>query len=307
MKSLPEPRLNNIMRKSFAAILVLLAFFALPLFASDVKVVALSPAVTEIIYDLGCEESLIGVSDYSNWPPDACKKEHVGSFLNPSVEKIVALMPDYVIVNKNGGTLPLKKKLDAIGIDTVVVQFYSVKDIEDAYLKIGDILGAKKAALKKVADMEKKVSYYRGIFFAKEKKRVLFVRWYSPFTVAGKGSLEDELISIAGGKNVIDFDSSSRYPVCNMEYIIEKNPEVIIDGSVAGQVSGTKINDVKKFWEKYGVIAAVKKNRIYVLSGSYHVVPGPRTFILLKEVFSSINPEIGIKSDDLLNKNVKIK
>jgi len=282
-------------------VLLPLNSFAINESKNELRVISISPAVTEIICDLNGVDNLVGVSNYCRTPKEVLSKVKVGGFLNPSLEKIISLVPDYVIVSKNSGTYSFAKKLNSLNIKIVIVEFYSLEDIKNAYLKIGDVLGEKKLAQEKISLFNNKIQFYKEKLKDRDKKLVSFLRWKKPLTVAAKNTLEDELINIAGGKNVVSLETS-RYPVYSMEAFIIENPEIIIDGSYYKIPSTLEKKNIVQYWSKWSNLKAVKSRQIYILKTDFHSVPGPRTLMLLDELVAIINPDVLVLNEDLSEK-----
>lgn len=278
-----------IMVMRYSLLFLLFVFITSAAYAYD-RAVSLAPSITEIVYDLGAEDKLVGVTAFCDFPPAAQKKPSVGGYLNPSIEMIVSLHPDLVIAAKNGGAKQLVEKLEDMGITVVTVEFYSIATIVDAYQKIGRALGVEQQAEEKVRDFTEQVNNYRSACAGLQQKKVLFVRWNNPLTVVGRGSLEDEILDIINAENVTE-RGESRYPVYTMEAVIQSSPDIIIDASYYDTPGPAARKHMSAFWHEWPSLAAVAHDEIYILKTDFHSVPGPRTRMLLDEMAAIVHPD----------------
>jgi iron complex transport system substrate-binding protein len=259
------------------AVLMLLAivFCASEVWASFERIISLSPAITEIIYALEAQDTLIGVSSFCDYPREARNKENVGGFINPNLEKIIALRPDLVILSPNSGTKQIHHRLEAIGITTRVVSFYTIEELRAAYRVIGEYTERPKNAQRLIRQLEQAINENRDAALA-ERPRVLFVRSHSPLFVAGQGTYEDDLIRIVGGLNCIQ-KSATRYPQYAVEAIMDIDPEIVIDATFYDTPSAQQKKQIRTFWSQMRSVTAVKNKRVYIIETDIHSVPGPRT------------------------------
>ena len=167
------------------------------------RVISLSPAITEIIYALGAEARLVGVSSYCNYPPAAQDKTDMGGFINPNLERIIVAKPDVVILSPNSGTKMIQESLARLGIKNEVVSFYTIDHLRKAYAQIGTLVGAEKKAAQLQRELAATIETIHAKTAGVTKPSMVFVREHSPLYVSGKGTYEDDLITIIGGTNSV--------------------------------------------------------------------------------------------------------
>lgn len=255
------------------------------------RVVSLAPAITEIIYSLGAEDVLVGVSDYCDYPPAAFTKEKVGGFINPNLEKIVSLSPDMVILSPNSGTQQIQSRLDRLGVKNTVVSFYTIEELIDAYKVIGKMLGKEQEAIAFENTVRGRMKSISSRVQEAASPLVLFVRSHEPLYVAGCGTYEDDLITVAGGKQCI-VESAVRYPQYNIEEIIRLNPAIIIDATFYETPDFLQRRLIRDFWSSVKSIDAVANGQVYIIKTDIHSVPGPRTPLMLDIMAQIVHPEI---------------
>ncbi|MGB3340913.1 MAG: cobalamin-binding protein [bacterium] len=238
------------------------------------SIVSLSPAMTEIIYALGAAENLVGITTFCNYPQQTQKIYKVGDFSNPSIERIVSLKPDLVIVN-----LPeqarIKRELEKLNINIFVSSPRTLNDIYEEIIKIGRIVDRNQTADSLVEYMKMHITRVD----IPNWQRVYIELSPKPLVTVGAPSYLNELLEMAGLKNIFA-DLKKDYPVVAQEEVIKQNPDIII---VLHPVS---IKD-RMGWQ---AVTAIKNNRIYTHLNQDHLMrPGPRLVIGFEEIKKIIN------------------
>ena len=145
--------------------IILPFIIALGLNASE-RIVALSPSINEIIYALGGEGRIVGNTEFCSYPKESGSKPKVGGYFSPSLEKILSLNPDLVIMQKNRSDM--EQKLGRLGIETRVIKIKRLADIKEAVSRIGDILEKQKEAAAIIGNIEKKLESLKDIVKGKK-------------------------------------------------------------------------------------------------------------------------------------------
>ena len=201
--------------------------------------VSLTPSATEIVAALGATSLLIGVDDYSTYPPEVAKLPKVGSFLSPNLETIIRLAPTLVIVDDVHGATA--GALHDAKITTVECSIHGLHDLETAITTVGARLDRADRAASVVANIEAALDSARAHRPAK-RPRVLAIidreaDGLGNLVAAGTGSWLDELLAVVGGENVLAA-AGVRYPKVTVEEVLRAQPDVIIDLSYAGADAG---------------------------------------------------------------------
>ncbi|EJO5346524.1 ABC transporter substrate-binding protein [Clostridium botulinum] len=247
------------------------------------RIVSLSPGATETIYALNKEETLVGRSDYDDYPKQVSKIKSVGGVKDPSIEKITELKPDLVI----GGAHFSKetvKKLEDLGIKVAVL--YGEEDLDGAYKNIMDIstvLGVTQKGQTIIDNMKKKVENVEKKVKSLKKPKVYYVVDFgkSDFT-AGGDTFIGKMIEKAGGDNIAKDTKGWNY---SFEKIVENKPEMII--------LSDKFNTKKNFLaaDKYKNLFAAKENKVYEIDDNMLLRQGPRQADGLEALAKIIHPE----------------
>jgi iron complex transport system substrate-binding protein len=261
--------------KRVSIILIFLLLFCPAGLCKDIRVVSLAPSITEILFGLGLtEKEIIGITDYCNFPEQTRRIPKIGSLTTINIEKVVSLKPDYVF-SAGSAYNSLNASLKSAGLD---VKTFNVEDLNGLFLSILDIgrtLGRQSRAEEFVKGMRQRFERIRAKAAAiKEPKRVYVEIWGDPITSGGKGSLVDEVITEAGGINIAGA-INTLYPTPSPEFIISRNPDVIILGYMSRDQKGLK----KMICERPGwqnIKAVRSENIICDINPDIFLRPGPR-------------------------------
>jgi iron complex transport system substrate-binding protein len=193
------------------------------------RVVTLAPSLTDIVLSLGAREVLVGVSRFDE-AAEVIRLPRVGGFTDPSVEAVLALNPDLVLVQPGPGNQAPVERMAALGIPILATPLHTVADVFAAYRAIGDALGRQKEAAARIASFEAARARIRRRAAGKPVRRVLIVYGYRPLIVAGKGAFAHELLADVGAQNAAS-DATSPYASYSVEAVIRARPNVILDCS----------------------------------------------------------------------------
>ncbi len=276
-----------------AGIMILLAIvLALPGQAAPAdplpqRIVSLAPSVTETLFALGLGPRVVGVSQRSDFPPEARQIKKVGSFLAPSVEVIVAQRPDLVIAVPSPGNREAVTAIERMGIRVQVVRVGSLAETREAIRAIGNVTGADSKAQRLIRGIDDQLERVGRRLAGAERKRVLLVVGRNPLVVAGPRSFLGELLERAHGLNIAP--TGSRWPVVNVETVIAADPEVIIDTSMGSELDDGKA--ASRFWSSFPSLRAVRTKRVVSCSSDRLLRPGPRLAEGVLELARLIHPE----------------
>lgn len=262
------------------------------------RIVSLAPNITEILFALGLEDKVVGVTEYCNYPESAKKKNKVGGFINPNIEKIVSLQPDLVIATPDGNPQAVVEKLTSLGIPVYCIYPKNIDEVFLSILNIGKICGAETEANQLITSLRQRVT--KAISIARKNeaytKKVFFVLSTDPLITVGAGSFIDNLISLANGINIAHH-TPVKYPHYSMEEVVRSQPDIIL---VADMTSSLNQNNHSQqtqrqlaqiqYWEKWKEsIPAVKNHKIYLINSDLVTRPGPRLVEGLELLVKLIN------------------
>ncbi len=256
------------------------------------RIVSLAPSNTEILFALGLGDSIIGVTDYCDYPDAAKTKTRVASYLNPDLEKLISLQPDLIVAEsiQEKTVLPA---LERLGMTVFVTEALTIDSIVNDIFVLGKITGKTGAASRVLDKMNLKinsvVSKTQNLSSAQQPK-VLYVNWHDPIWTMGRNTYINDVIRKAGGTNIYEADFEKSRAV-SLESVLTKNPQVIFVSGMGttGDVVYKGIKDEVRLY----TVDAMLNNRIYKISDANLIErPGPRIADGLIEVSTMIHPEI---------------
>lgn len=251
--------------------LVLAIFFSQNLFAKPERAIALSPAITEIIFALGLEKNLVGVTDHSNFPEEAKQIPSVGPYSKPDPEKILLLNPTVVFLPVEGPA-EIAERLRTLNIKTQVVEVKTLDQVGKAAETIAEALGNKRAG----AQFRKKWNADVAAAFGKQRKfnhiPVAVVIQSEPLMVAANRTFLNEVVTRCGARNI--YDTQSGYPKVSMETLVSKKPQIILVVEHFDQPEEEKSRLVA--WESKLSKLEMKNAVVKVIPPDVATRPGPR-------------------------------
>jgi iron complex transport system substrate-binding protein len=241
--------------------------------------VSLVPSLTEIVFALKRGDDLVGVSSYCDYPIEAKMKYQVGDFSNPSLERIVGLNPELILVSLPEQTR-IKQSLEQLGLKTYNSSPESIEDILSDIRSLGVMLKVPGRADSLVDSLRHELAEMARHQRSSEV-RVYIEISAQPLVSVGSRSYINEMIGRAGGRNIFE-DIKAEYPVVSQEELINRNPEVIF---VLHQAQiGKRVG--------WGKVKAVTDKRVYDdLDPDLIFRPGPRVVEGIKRMRTAMSNE----------------
>jgi iron complex transport system substrate-binding protein len=252
------------------------------------RIVSLAPSVTEALFEAGLGGRVVGVTSHCRFPREVLDLPKVGGYLTPSYEALLALQPDLVV------TLPeqadIEPKLAALRIPILRVDHRSLEGIIKSIALLGERCGAEAAANRAAETLRQDLARARRLVTERSRPRVLicfgrtedFRRLYA----AAPGTVHDDLITQTGGQNVLTSRAVS-YPTLSVEGVMRLDPDVIIEFAPDGKDAAA----LRRQWSGLDSVRAVKNARVYVFTGEFLSVPGPRFARFAETIARSIRGE----------------
>jgi len=257
----------------------------------ELRIISLSPHITEIIYELKMDSSLVAVTDFCKYPAEAQKKESIGGLLNPNIEKIVNLKPTHLFGVPSH--LKLNQEISKFGLEILMMPNETLTNIQDIISIISDTLGISESGQRlneaiqnniNQIKKDKNVNFTAMLVIGREKGSVKNI------TVAGPNTYLNEIWELAGGINIFN-DLINKYTTVNIEEIIKRNPDIIIEFKMNSPKGITNtIPGIE--WQYLNSVNAVKQKNVFGIGGNYSLIPGPRVVKLVEDfdcILKSIN------------------
>ncbi len=257
------------------------------------RIVCLTPSSTEIVAALGAVDEIVGVDEYSSYPPLVHGLPKVGSFMSPDLEAILALHPDILVAD--AVQTQIGASLQGSGITVVSVPMQTIDDVRHGLVTVASAIGRTAEGRAAAARLDHDLVEIGALADdaakrAGRKPRVLFVvdreiGGLGKMVAAGPGTYLDELVRRAGGDNVLA-DAPVPYVNLAAEEVIRRAPEVILDA-----VHTDEGEHVLSDWNVLASVPAVANHRVYLLADSSVVSPGPRLAEVLRTIMTRLWPE----------------
>lgn len=278
-------------------VLIVFSIISCPIFLSTAyssppeRIVSLAPSTTEILYALGLEERIVAVTTFCDYPPQAKKKPKIGGMSNPSLEAVISIRPDIVVMSTDGNPKEFEIRLQQFGIKTYIFKARRLAELPQDIREIGITLGIKEKAYSLAEEIETAINRLKSnnqtslLKTSKPStpKKVLFVVWPEPLIVAGQGTAIDDAIHLLGWENIAS-DAETKYPKYSVEEVIYRSPDVILIGKGHFKMKELSTGLLKRL----SVLEAVKKGRVYYLSDALYRL-GPRIVKGIEELSLYLN------------------
>jgi len=255
------------------------------------RIISLAPSNTEIIYTLGLENRLVGVTAYCDYPPEAMAKDKVGDYSMIDLEKVVSLRPDLVLAEDIHKT-DIVPALERLGIPCYVPVPHSVDEVVASIAAIGRLTGANAKAQEVVTDMQhriKGITDKTGSLADSQRPSVMYVVWHDPLMSVGVNTPIDDMIVLAGGANIIK--NTTGWPTLSLEEVIAVSPEVVI-ANVENYPGGDAPLQAILTEPRLRTVRAVSEGRVYGIDASLSNRPVPRMIEGLEWFAALIHPEL---------------
>ena len=255
---------------------------------SVARIVALSPSSTEMLFDIGVGERIVGTVDYADFPEAAKVIPRIGNYAGLNIEAIVALQPDLVVAWKSGNKQSDLSKLESLGLPVLYVDPKSMAEVRNELARLGRVVGepelGKAASERFSREYERLLTEYR----TKAPVRVFYQLSYEPLRTVGNGSWVGSLIGDCGGVNIFA-EADSPYPVVALESVIVRDPEVIV---MSSHTNATESKEA--LWAEWPSVSAVQNDAMIPVNSSALLRSGPRAtegLALLCEAIDRVRPD----------------
>jgi iron complex transport system substrate-binding protein len=249
------------------------------------KIISLLPSDTEIIYAFGLGAKLIAVSNYCNYPSDTANKKKLASGSKTSVEAIIAEQPDLVIFGKMAQTDAQFKQIEDAGIKVIVTEAGNINDTYTIIEMLGKVFRAESKATEIINGMKKDFNDIKAQVLGKPAYNVyveISPVKYGPWT-CGKGTFQDELLTLVGAKNI--FGDIESWQKVSEEQVISRNPDFIFTTDMYSNPDPVAEIMGRTSWSN---IKAIKNKKVFLGDGDKLTRPGPRLAEAAKELVAKI-------------------
>ncbi|MDP1890410.1 MAG: helical backbone metal receptor [Gemmatimonadaceae bacterium] len=231
------------------------------------RIVSLNPVTTEAMFALGSDARLIGRTKWDASPPQVRRIPDLGDGLQPNVEAVLAARPDLVVLYAAEANRTAAAAFRRAGVQTLSMRTDRIADLARALRALGIALGDSAAAQVVADSVRRSLNAVRARAPRQPSLSVFWYAWPSPIITIGAGSYLDELIALAGARNVFG-DLTQPSPQVSLESVAQRNPDVIF----AGPIAARRLRGDAR-WQS---VRAVREGRVFVFDTSLVGRPGVR-------------------------------
>ncbi len=261
--------------------------------SSPKRIISLAPNMTEILFSLGLGENVVGVTSFCDYPEEARAKTKIGGMSNPSLEAIVSLKPDLVVMTTDGNPREVEERLRTLGIRTYVFKARRLAELPRGIREMGTALGVGEQAETLARKIENALKGHQEAGTSQRKRnlerrtpnselnktKVLFIVWPEPLIVAGPATAMDDAMTLLGYENIAAKAKSS-YPKYSLEEVIREAPETLFIGKGSGMDMRTVSHGILK---RLSSVPAVRNGSVCYVSDSLYRL-GPRVIKGIEEL-----------------------
>ena len=237
------------------------------------RMVALAPHIVENLYSAGAGSKLVGVVSYSNYPPEAADIAQVGSYAAFSLETIVSLKPDLIILWGSGNGMGALEKLEPLRIPIFVSEPRGLADIPLSIRLLGKLAGTQSTSEAEAQRVESEIEQLKTDFGGGREISVLYQIWNDPLQTLNGDHLISQVIALCGGKNIF-WDTKSLAPKISIESVLLRDPDVIV-ASGMNKARPEWLDD----WHNYPSLQAVKNNALFYVDPDHIQRPTARVLL----------------------------
>jgi len=241
------------------------------------RIISLAPNMTEILFAMGLGDRIVGITNFCDYPEEAKKKQKIGGMSNPSLEAVVSLKPDIVVMTTDGNPKEFEERLHSLKIRTYVFKARRLLELPGGIRDLGTPLGVKNKADELAKEIEVKINKL-AVGKNSKLRKILFIVWPEPLIVAGPGTAIDDAITVLGYENIASKAKAS-YPKYSIEEIIRQSPDVIFIGR--GHANMKEVS--KELLKRLAIVPAVKNGSVFYVSDSLYRL-GPRVIKGIEEI-----------------------
>jgi iron complex transport system substrate-binding protein len=246
------------------------------------RIVSLAPANTEILFAIGMGDALVGVTTYDDYPPEVESIPEVGDFVTPNMEAISAAEPDLVL-GTTGIQEDVISRLEDLGIAVVAVDPQDLEEVFAAIEMVGDACGRDAEASAITEEMRAELSGIDEAVGDIEAVECFVEIAQEPLFTAGSGTLIDDLVTAAGGRNVV---TEEGYVAYSAEQLLQHDPAVYL-ATLGSMSDPSELQDRPGF----DTLEAVREGRVHVLEDNLVSRPGPRIVEGVRTIDEALHPE----------------
>ncbi len=234
------------------------------------RIVALAPHIVENLYSAGAGDKLVGVVSYSNFPDEAKNVPEVGTYNAFSLEQVLALQPDLVVMWGSGNGMQTLSTFEALGIPVYVSELRQLSDVPKSIRNLSQLAGTPAIGEAEASRIETELNALHRRYGEKRSLSVLYQIWNDPLQTVNGEHLISEIISLCGGYNIFG-DARSLAPRVSIESVLLRDPDAIV-ASGMGEARPEWLDQ----WRAYPSLTAVADEALFFVNPDHLQRPSAR-------------------------------
>ncbi|MGI9235447.1 MAG: helical backbone metal receptor [Woeseiaceae bacterium] len=235
------------------------------------RIVSLAPNLTELVFAVGAEDALVGVSDWSDYPPEALELPVVGDAFTVDLEQLRLLDPDLLLVWESGTPQHAVDELRKTGYTVETIRTRGLDDVSTALLRVGELTARSNQAEAAAEDFQNALQDLREAQEGQSPIKVFYQVSARPLYTVNREHYVSELIEICGGVNVFS-DLDDLAPGISVEAVVDRNPEVMLSSTDAG-------DDAFEEWKRWPAVSANLYGNLFLLPADEIARATPRLIL----------------------------
>ena len=234
------------------------------------RIVALAPHIVENLYSAGAGDKLVGVVSYSDFPDEAKNVPEVGTYNAFSLEQVLALQPDLVVMWGSGNGMQTLSTFEALGIPVYVSELRQLSDVPKSIRNLSQLAGTPAIGEAEASRIETELNALHRRYGEKRSLSVLYQIWNDPLQTVNGEHLISEIISLCGGYNIFG-DARSLAPRVSIESVLLRDPDAIV-ASGMGEARPEWLDQ----WRAYPSLTAVADEALFFVNPDHLQRPSAR-------------------------------
>lgn len=242
------------------------------------RIIALAPHIVENTYSAGAGDKLVATVNHSDYPPEAGELPQLGSYKAVSLEQILALEPDLVLLWASGNGEETLRQLERLGVTVYASEPRELDDVAQSVIDIGTLAGTREVAETAAHKYLESLEQLREQYAEREPVSVFYQVWNKPLQTLNDEHLVSAVIRLCGGRNVYA-DAAPLAPKINMESVLDRNPQAIVASGM-----GDERPEWLDEWQDWPGLTAVQKDNLFfvppdiIQRHTVRIVRGARLF-----------------------------
>ena len=232
------------------------------------RIVSMNPSLTRILVAIGARDALVGVDEFSARAEPAVQSlPRAGGLYSPSLESIVALEPDLVVLVPSLEQREFRARLGSLSLSVREFDPVRFEQVLDTIRELGRLVGHEAEATARIDAIRRAQAAVQRATAGRAPLSAVLVLQREPLFVAGRGSFLDEMLAMAGARN-LGAELGETWPRTSVEWLVGAAPEVILD-------SDSDPAPAARYWARWPSLPAVEHGRVVAVDAGDVTLPGP--------------------------------